>query len=401
MWRVCIVGLLAGGLALSGAELSIPNIAIAPGAAAVGGLRFAAQGSQVAAFQVDILYDAEHLKVSASAGPAASAKEKLVDAAEVAPGRKRIMLMGFNRSVLADGVVVSLLVSSVSGEPGSHWLRLADVAAADADGNLVPVATIDGVVTIGDGAGMPQVATFGQMVSGGDWKTTLTLVNVAAGPTTAKVNFWGGDGQPLVLPLAFPGPEGIPSTVSSSLECVLQPGAILVVETEAPEATETVTGWAELQSPDSVHGYAVLRWKAGPERVSEAMLAFEQRQGQVLVLPYDNISGFLTGVAIANQSPDSPADVTLLLRDEAGAVISVETFPLPARGHTAFVASERFPVLSGRRGTFQLQSNSVAGITVLGLRFNPAGSFTSIPVISKKILIQRRESNKPVGANQD
>ena len=156
-----------------------------------------------------------------------------------------------------------------------------------------------------------------------------------------------------------------------------------MVETEAPDALETLVGWAELESPQSVIGYAVLRWKLGPARDTEAMLPFEQRKGSSFILPFDNSSGFLTGIAIANQSPDSPTEVTLLLRDEAGATISTEALPLPARGHTSFVASERYPVLSGRRGTIEVQSNTADGVTALGLRFSPFGSFTSVPVILK------------------
>ncbi len=372
--------LLAGGVALAGAELSVTGARLDPGGAAVAEIRFAAQGSKVAAFQVDLHFDAAQLRISTSAGPAATAKEKLVDSAEATPGRRRILLMGFNQTVLDDGVVVSLLISSRTGTPGLYSLQLRDAVASDKDGNLVAVATINGSVAVLGGDGTPHIATLGQVVSGGPWKTTLTMVNVSGARASARLNFWGGDGQPLPLPLAFPGPAVRPAEIRHSLDCALDPDAMLVIETEAPDAVETLSGWAELRSSHGVLGYAVLRWRQGHGRDSEAMLAFEQRGGATFVLPYDNSGGFQTGIAITNRSPDAPAQVSLIMRDEAGATLWTEALPLAARGHTAFVAGGRFPVLAGRRGTIEVRGNAV---TALGLRVSPSGSFTSIPAISR------------------
>ena len=299
------------------------------------------------------------------------------------PGLAGVHGSGFNQSVLENGIVVSLLVSSSSGEPGSYVLRLTNPIAADKDGREVGLAAIDGAVSVAGVGTAPNAGTLGQVVSGGSWKTTFTLVNNSATPAEARLNFWRDDGQPLVLPLAYPGVGGSSPASASSLEYSLDPGAMFVVETEAPDALETLAGWAELQSPESIVGFAVLRHRIGPGRDTEAMLVFEQPKGPALVLPYDNSGGFQTGIAIANLSPNSRADLILVLRDEAGSTISQESVPLPARGHVAFAVSDRFSVLSGRRGTLEVRSSLGDGITVLGLRFNPFGSFTSVPVMSR------------------
>ena len=306
----------------------------------------------------------------------------MIASADVAPGRKRILLYGFNQAVLADGVVVSLLVSATSGVPGSFDVRLSDAIAADPNGNVVPVATIDSRVTVLESGGMQPAATFGQVISGGSWKTTLTLVNVSSAPAAGKLIFWGPDGQPLLLPLAFPGTGGRASTTASSIECSLDPGATFVVESEALDALDTKVGWVELQAAKEVIGFAVLRMELAPDRNAEAMLAFEQREGTAFLLPYDNSNGFQTGIAVTNQSPDSPADLTLVLRDEAGSTLSTESLPLPVRGHTSFSVGDKYNVLSGRRGTVEVRSSSGSRMNVLGLRFSPSGSFTSVPTIA-------------------
>jgi hypothetical protein len=382
MRMLCIAGLLASCFSLNAAELSIPKITVGPGAEAVAEIRYAAQDSRIAALQLDLNYDGANLKISAVAGPAATAVEKVIASADVAPGRKRILLYGMNQSLLADGVVVSLLVSATSGVPGTYDLRLTDAIAASSSGNVVPVATIDSSVTVLDSGGMQRAATFGQVISGGSWKTTLTLVNVSSAPATAKLNFWGPDGQPLLLPLAFPGAGGRPSTTDSSIEFSLDPGATFVVESEALEAPDTQVGWVELQASKEVTGFAVLRLKLAPDRDAEAMLAFEQRAGAAFLLPYDNSNGFQTGIAVTNQSPDAPADLTLVLRDEAGSTLSTESLSLPVRGHTSFSIGDKYSALSGRRGTVEVRSTSGSRVNVLGLRFSPFGSFTSVPTIA-------------------
>jgi hypothetical protein len=381
---LCITGLLASCFALNAAELRIPNTALGPGEEAVAEIRYAAQGSQVAALQLDLNYDAASLRISAVAGPAATAKGKVIASADVAPGRKRILLYGFNQSVVADGVVVSLSVSAASGAPGSYDLRLTDAIAVDQNGNVVPLATINSSLTLLESGLVQRAATFGQVVSGGSWKTTLTLVNVSGAPAAGKLNFWGADGQPLLLPLASPGVGGPPPAMASSIEFSLNPGAMFIVESEAPDALDTQSGWVELQGAKEVLGFAVLSVKLAPDKDAEAMLAFEQRQGSAFLLPYDNSNGFQTGIAVTNQSPDSPADLTLVLRDEAGSTLSTEFLSLPARGHVSFPTGAKYTVISGRKGTIEVRSYSAGSrINVLGLRFSPSGSFTSVPTVAK------------------
>jgi len=202
-------------------------------------------------------------------------------------------------------------------------------------------------------------------------------------PAAGKLNFWGSDGQPLLLPLASPGAGGPPPATASSIEFSLNPGAMFIVESEAPDALDTQTGWVELQGPKEVLGFAVLSVKLAPDKDAEAMLAFEQRQGSAFLLPYDNSNGFQTGIAVTNQSPDSPADLTLILRDEAGSTLSTEFLSLPARGHVSFPTGGKYTVISDRKGTIEVRSYSAGSrINVLGLRFSPFGSFTSAPTIA-------------------
>lgn len=384
MKLLCLVTVsLAGWWTMIGAEVSIPKVTLARSGAVVAEVRYAAQSSQIAALQFDLNYDAVNLTVSAVTGPAAMAAGKLASSQDVSPGRKRILLIGFSQSALADGVVVSLMISSSSSAPGSYELRLTDGVASDKDGNAVALAMVDGTVSVVENSVPQGAAAFGQIVSGGPWKTTLTLINLSSAPAKARLNFWGGDGQPLLLPVTSVGLSGAPTDSVAALDCSLEPQAIYRIETEGSETSATVAGWAELQTSDAVTGFAVLRLKIWPDRESEGISDLEQRRGSGFVFPYDETGGLRTGIAIANQSPTMPADLALILRDEAGGTLSSESLSLPVRGHVSFVASDRFPTLLGRRGTIEVRNALGEPIAVLALRFNPSGSFVSLPVVPK------------------
>jgi hypothetical protein len=99
-----------------------------------------------------------------------------------------------------------------------------------------------------------------------------------------------------------------------------------------------------------------------------------------VLVPFDNANGFVTGVAVVNLATVD-ATVTVIQRDDNGQEIARDTWTLAARGHTSFAVPVQYPLLSGRRGTLEIRSNQAAGVMALGLRFSPAATFTSIPVL--------------------
>jgi hypothetical protein len=84
-------------------------------------------------------------------------------------------------------------------------------------------------------------------------------------------------------------------------------------------------------------------------------------------------------VAIVNLAGDA-ATINATIRDDGGAQIGSQPFALTGMGHTSFAIGERFPITNGRRGSIEFQSAAGGAIAGLGLRFNPSGSFTSVPV---------------------
>jgi hypothetical protein len=97
-----------------------------------------------------------------------------------------------------------------------------------------------------------------------------------------------------------------------------------------------------------------------------------------VTLPYDNTAGFVMGVALANLSISS-ANITATMWDDSGNQLGTQTIPIAGNGHTSFVLPTQLPLTAGKRGIVTFQASG--GITVLGLRFSPFGTFTSVPTM--------------------
>jgi hypothetical protein len=64
-------------------------------------------------------------------------------------------------------------------------------------------------------------------------------------------------------------------------------------------------------------------------------------------------------------------------------LLATETMTLASFAQPAFVLPTRFPATVNRRGTIAF-STSARGLSGLGLRFNPAGAFTSFHTLTAK-----------------
>jgi len=78
------------------------------------------------------------------------------------------------------------------------------------------------------------------------------------------------------------------------------------------------------------------------------------------------------------------ATINVIARDEVGQELGRDTLSLAANGHLAYVQVQRMATTNTRRGTLEFQSANGSSLTVLGLRFSPTLSFTSVPAIVKQ-----------------
>jgi hypothetical protein len=195
------------------------------------------------------------------------------------------------------------------------------------------------------------------------------------------LTFWQDSGAP--LPLSLNG-----ATPSSSY-VVLVPGhSTLFLPT--PGLGASVTGWGLAENVQRLGVIATFRLHVSNRPESEATVqGIPATAG--FAMAFDETPGFDTGFALANVSPFDTVIENLYFYDTTGALIySDSTRTLGPLQHESFLFSSRYgSQLAGKRGTVRVYygvqgtpANGTAGLTGLGLRVNPGGTFTSLPTVT-------------------
>jgi len=222
-----------------------------------------------------------------------------------------------------------------------------------------------------------RAGSFAQVASGGGWKTTITLINSGAVAVTGRVNFYTEGGNALVLPLTFPQTGS--NLTSSFANLNIAPNGLLVLETENPNSSTAVVGWADVQASAALTGYSIFRLRSSAGATdSEGTGPLDVQSTSSLIIPFDNTNGFTTGLALANQNT-AAATITITVLDDNGLQLASRPIALGGQAHVSYFVGDTFSQSVNRRGILQVRN--ALGITAVGLRFNPSGSFTSIPII--------------------
>ena len=95
-----------------------------------------------------------------------------------------------------------------------------------------------------------------------------------------------------------------------------------------------------------------------------------------VLMPYDNTNGFQTSMAIANTGSTAQT-ITVATQNSTGSAVVQTSIVLPAQGHTSFVMPTQYTVTGGASGMAEFTSTGT--ISVIAIRFNPSGSFTTAP----------------------
>jgi Cohesin domain len=121
-----------------GASLRIPWRPLHQGRTIKIPVLFAAEGSAVCGIQFDLNYDSSVLEIQFTSGKAAERALKQLYTADINNG-KRIMIVGLNRELLEDGVLLHLHIKLLSEDSATVMPAISDVFASDPDGQPVPV----------------------------------------------------------------------------------------------------------------------------------------------------------------------------------------------------------------------------------------------------------------------
>jgi hypothetical protein len=207
-----------------------------------------------------------------------------------------------------------------------------------------------------------------QIADGSGWKTLFEIINLDQMAVNYSVQFWDDNGNPLQLPFVN-GPAG-------SFAGALAVGGTAFAETPGT-ASALTQGWANVASSGRIGVLTIFRQSVPGRPDSEGTVTGVQ-SGNRVFLPFDNTNGYVTGVAVANTNATQTLLVSMMFQTDSGST-STGSLPLPPHAHMAFVLTSMFPGLAGLRGSIEFTA-STPDIAVVGLRFSPTNSFTSLGV---------------------
>ena len=224
-----------------------------------------------------------------------------------------------------------------------------------------------------------RTGVLSHIAAGGGWNTTITLVNTSSTSVSARLAFHSDDGTALSLPMNVTQQGSSQAVTGSTLDRTINANSTLLIDTGA-QLTSTVVGWADVTGSGPLGGFAIFRQTPQTGSPSEGTVPLQSQFPSTISLAYDNTAGFVIGVALANLSASS-ANITATIWDDSGNQLGTQNITIAGSGHTAFVLPTQLTLTAGKRGIVQFKTPDTEGITGLGLRFSPFGTFTSVPTI--------------------
>jgi uncharacterized protein (TIGR03437 family) len=130
-------------------QVSLPPQSAASGASIVIPVAFATQGDSISGVQFDLQYTSSAMSLAATVGDAARNSGKRLYLADLAPDKRRFLIVGFNQNLIPDGTLVNLFVNlNPNASNGLYPLKFSNIAGTDLYGRSVPTTGTDGAVTV-------------------------------------------------------------------------------------------------------------------------------------------------------------------------------------------------------------------------------------------------------------
>ncbi len=162
--------------------------------------------------------------------------------------------------------------------------------------------------------------------------------------------------------------------MASTQNIQLASGGVLIIHS-TDSASALTQGWAQVTGDPAIVVYAVFT-QIVTGRPNQDCTVLASASSSRVLMPYDNTNGFQTSMAIANTGSTAQT-ITVTTQNSNGAAVVQTPIVLPAQGHTSFVVPTQYTVTGGASGMAEFTSTGT--ISVIAIRFNPSGSFTSAP----------------------
>jgi hypothetical protein len=220
---------------------------------------------------------------------------------------------------------------------------------------------------------------FPYFAAGGGWESTITLLNVFEENISYRIRFRTASGQPAMV--TFRANDGS-LTTGSEVQGELQDDnsdRIVLMDAGALQV-----GWAELEydGESRIAGVLTFRQRVSGRPDFESSVLLTRDDQKTLYMPFDNTANYATTVAVTNTSTDNATTVQLRVWEADGEQILTREIQVFPNTTVAFSLREQYPELNGRSGQLRLDGSGDR-LAAIGFLFNPAGAFSSVPIVSR------------------
>jgi uncharacterized protein (TIGR03437 family) len=191
-FQTTLIAFLASGLVGFAAQLSLSVQSTGPGSSILMTADLDPGSDSVSGLQFDLQYDDSAISVVATAGMAARISSKSIYSNDLAPNKKRFMVVGLNQNPIPAGTVVNLFLNiAANASVGLHPLALSNVTGANTLGWVTSTDAASGAIAVQGNAGsriqQSGVLNAASVVSGpvapGE---IVTLIGSGIGPSIAS-----------------------------------------------------------------------------------------------------------------------------------------------------------------------------------------------------------------------
>jgi hypothetical protein len=302
-----------------------------------------------------------------------SAIVSAVSAASIVSGTTTFFSASFASALTNAGGTVN--ITSVS----EGICTSANCATSGTLRTAVVAGTVSTTSVTDDTKVLPQVA------DGGGFITTLIFTNPTGAPISTRITFWQDNGSLWLVSL-----NG--STAASGYTVVVPGHSSVFLST--PGIGPSVAGWMLATNVAKLGVAAAFRLQLPGIPESEAtVVGFDPTSG--FGMPFDETTGFDTGFGIANVSATDTVIEYVYFYDSTGKLIySDSSHLLTPHQHESFFFSTRYgstPIM-GQRGEVRVYygvqgtpTAPILGLSGMGLRVNPGGTFTSLQTFTANV----------------
>jgi uncharacterized protein (TIGR03437 family) len=354
-------------------QLSLPRQTAAPGSSTIFPVVFDSKSTIISGVQFDIQYDNSAMSLTAVLGDAARSSSKLLYQLDLAPNKRRFLMVGLNANPLAAGALINLFVNLNTGvSQGVFSLSFSNIVGTDPYGVLSSVVGLDGSVTLQGTTGRSVLLQTAGVLNG---------ASIAPGPIAP--------GEFFTLLGSSIGPISTTTPVASESAVVLGGTSVLFDGIPAP---------LTYAAPNQING--VVPYELSGSGVTNLQIATVSRVISNLTIPVLSASPSIftldgSGVgqgAILNQdssvnSPSNPAGkgtVVALFATGAG-----QTDPPGVDGQIARVLAKPIVPVSVKIDGLDAEvlyagaaPGLIAGVLQVNVRIPPtAASGFSVPII--------------------